>query len=213
MEKFTVFLLAFRGYGLASITIMRNCHTRRRLLSVGLLSLIAVFGFLLLLGTPPALAGLDDDRFDGNIFALYGGNGSLVPPRIDLAGTLKRNKPALLVFYIEDSSDCKKFAPTISQLQQPYGRAAGFIPVNIDSLPPESPEPTEPGYYYEGLVPQTVVIDQEGKVVFNETGQVSYEQVDDVMRKVFDLLPRAESVELKRRMYNEISSELSSEGS
>ncbi|NBD32643.1 MAG: thioredoxin family protein, partial [Cyanobacteria bacterium] len=29
---------------------------------------------------PSAIAGLDDDRYDGNIFALYAGNGSLVPP-------------------------------------------------------------------------------------------------------------------------------------
>ncbi|NET54244.1 MAG: thioredoxin family protein, partial [Merismopedia sp. SIO2A8] len=49
------------------------------------MSLVAIFSSMLLLGTPPALAGLDDDRFDGNIFALYGGNGSLVPPRITLA--------------------------------------------------------------------------------------------------------------------------------
>ncbi|NER28925.1 MAG: thioredoxin family protein [Symploca sp. SIO1C4] len=176
------------------------------------MSLVAIFSSMLLLGTPPALAGLDDDRFDGNIFALYGGNGSLVPPRITLAESLKKDKPALLVFYVEDSSDCKRFSSVVSQLQQPYGRAASFIPINIDSLLPESSyKPTEPGYYYQGLVPQTVLINQEGKVVLNEVGQVSYEQIDDVFREVFDLLPRSESVELKRRAFNEINTELRSD--
>jgi thiol-disulfide isomerase/thioredoxin len=165
---------------------------------------------LVLLGAPPARAGLNDDRFDGNIFALYGGNGSLVPPRISLEQSMKQEKPALLVFYIEDSRDCKQFAPVVSQLQAPYGRAASFIPIDIDSIPIKSNyEPTEPGYYYEGLVPQTVLIDQEGEVAFNEIGQVSYERVDDVFREVFDLLPRSESVELRRRPINEISTELS----
>jgi len=188
---------------------MTTPYPGRRLVARCLLSLIAVFGCLLLWGTPSALAGLHDDKYDGNIFALYAGNGSLVPPRVTLAETLKREKPALLVFYVEDSSDCKEYATVVSQLQAPYGRAADFIPVNIDSLPLKSNyEPTEPGYYYEGLVPQTVLIDQKGKVVLNETGQVPYERVDDVFREVFDLLPRSESVELKRRTFNELNTEL-----
>ena len=36
-----------------------------------------------------AWASLDNDRYDGNIFALYAGNGSLVPPRITLAERAK----------------------------------------------------------------------------------------------------------------------------
>lgn len=158
---------------------------------------------------PSALAGLNDDRFDGNIFALYGGNGSLVPSRVTLAQSLKGQKPALLVFYVDDSSDCKQYAIVISQLQALYGRAATLIPVDIDSLPLKSTyAPTEPAYYYEGLVPQTVLIDQKGEVVLNEIGQVSYEKVDDAFRKVFDLLPRSESIELKRRAFNEINTGL-----
>jgi|SRR4028119_251485 hypothetical protein len=191
------------------IRIFTTPHGRRLLVSRCLLSLVAILSCLLLLGAPPALAGLNDDKFDGNIFALYGGNGSLVPPRMTLAESLKQHKPALLVFYVDDSSDCKQYATVVSYLQAPYGRAASFIPIDIDSLPLKSTyTPTEPGYYYEGLAPQTIVIDQKGKVVFNETGQVPYERVDDAFRKVFDLLPRSESVELKRRAYNEINSEL-----
>jgi thiol-disulfide isomerase/thioredoxin len=174
-----------------------------------LLSLVAIFGCLLLLGTPSALAGLNDDKFDGNVFVLYGGNGSLVPPRVTLAESLKREKPALLVFYVDDSTDCKQYATVVSRLQDPYGRAANFVPVDIDSIPIKSSyTPSEPGYYYEGLVPQTVLIDQKGKVVLNETGQLAYERVDDAFREVFDLLPRSQSVELKRRSFNEINSEL-----
>jgi len=171
--------------------------------------LVAIFSVFLLFGTPQALAGLNDDKFEGNVFVLYGGNGSLVPARVTLAESLKRDKPTLLVFYVDDSSDCKRYATVVSQLQEPYGRAADFIPVNIDILPLKSSNnPTEPGYYYKGLVPQTVLIDQKGKVVLNETGQLTFEQVDDAFRKVFDLLPRSQSVELKRRVVNEITTEL-----
>lgn len=162
-----------------------------------------------LLNAPNAWAGLEDDKYDGNIFALYAGNGSLVPPKVSLAQSLQYNKPALLVFYVDDSTDCKRYASVVSQLQAPYGRAANFVPVMADSISPQTDlDATEPGYYFEGVVPQTVVFDAAGNVRLNETGFVNYEQIDDVMREVFDLLPRQESVELRRRPVNEVNSEL-----
>ncbi len=169
---------------------------------------IAIAGFWSV-GAAPAWAGVDDDRFDGNIFALYAGNGALVPPRTTLADSIQRHKPALLVFFVDDSKDCKQFSPVVSQLQGFYGKAVDFIPINVDAIPAKSSySPTEPGYYYAGVVPQTVVINQEGKVVLNAKGKVPFEAVDDVFREVFNLLPRSESVPLRRRMFNEFNSEL-----
>ncbi|EGJ33346.1 MULTISPECIES: thylakoid membrane photosystem I accumulation factor [Moorena] len=174
--------------------------------------LVGLLSCWYLLGTPSALASFDDDSFDGNIFALYAGNGSIVPPRITLEDSLRRKKPALLVFYLDDSRDCKLYSVTISKLQEPYGRAASFIPVNIDTLLPDATyTPTEAGYYYQDLIPQTVMIDQKAEVVLNEIGQVAYEQIDDVFREVFNLLPRSESVELKLRTVNDINAQLTSE--
>lgn len=156
-----------------------------------------------------AWAGLDDDRYDGNIFALYAGNGSLVPPRVTLKQSIQQGKPTLMVIYVDDSRDCKRFSSVISQLQAPYGRAANFIPIMADAIPvKDSYAPTEPGYYFEGSVPQTVVFDQQGEVRFNHVGITSYEAIDDVMREVFDLLPRSQSAELRRRPVNEVNSEL-----
>ncbi|MEB3341227.1 thylakoid membrane photosystem I accumulation factor [Okeania sp.] len=163
----------------------------------------------MLIATPTALASLNDDRFDGNIFALYAGNGSLVPAKVTLQDSLKSSKPALLIFFLDDSKDCKQFSTVVSELQRFYGRAANFIPVNVDTIiNPVTNDSTKTSYYYQGFVPQTVLINQKGKVVLNEKGQVSFERVDDVFREVFDLLPRSESVELKRRIVNEINVEL-----
>ncbi len=156
--------------------------------------------------SPNAIAGVDDDRYDGNIFALYAGNGSLVPPKVTLAESLKGGKPSLLIFYLEDSKDCKAFSITVSKLQKYYGRAASFIPINVDMLADQDAfSPSEAGHYYRGLVPQIVIIDQEGEVVFDEVGQVSFEKIDDRFREVFNLLPRSESKELKRRPLNNIN--------
>lgn len=162
-----------------------------------------------LLSTSSAWAGLEDDNYDGNIFALYAGNGSLVPPKVSLAQSLQYHKPALLVFYVDDSTDCKRYASVVSQLQAPYGRAANFVLIMADSISPQTDfDQTDPGYYFEGGVPQTLVFDAEGNVRLNETGFVSYEKIDDAMREVFDLLPRTESAELRRRPVNEVNSEL-----
>ncbi|NJM76788.1 MAG: thioredoxin family protein [Acaryochloridaceae cyanobacterium RU_4_10] len=156
-----------------------------------------------------AWAGIQDDRFDGNIFALYAGNGSLVPPKVTLAKSLSSERPTLLTFYIDDSRDCKQFSAIISQIQAYYGRVLDFIPIDVDSIPVKaSYDPTEPGYYYKGKVPQTLVFDISGKQVLDVVGRGRFEQFDDVLRNVFDLLPRSESVELKRRALNEVNAEL-----
>ena len=181
----------------------------KKLLQLFCLSLLIVSTSCLWVNSLPAIAGIDDDKYEGNIYILYAGNGSLVPPRIDLKESLKRETPAILVYCIDDSSDCKKYSIVVSRLQEFYGRAANIIPVSIDSLALNKKYTRkESGYYYQGKVPQTVIINQKGKVIFNKFGQQKYEEMDDVLRKVFDLVPRSESVQLKRRSFNEYNSEI-----
>lgn len=177
-----------------------------------LLTRLAVISLLVIVTsstwwTSPALATINDDRYEGNVFVLFGGNGSLVPPRMDLPTSLKREKPAILVFYVDDSSDCKQFSGLVTRIQEFYGRAASIIPVTIDSfIDKDKYSPDEPAYYYSGVVPETVILDKKGKIVYDGKGQVPYEEIDDVLREVFDLLPRSESEVLKRRSFNEFNS-------
>ena len=178
----------------------------RYCLCLGLLIITLGLG---LWGGQPAWASIDDDRLDGNIFVVYAGNGSLVPPRLTMAESFERKLPVILVYYLDDSSDCKQFAFVVSRLQEFYGRAASIIPVSVDSIPQKSSfRKDEPGYYYQGVVPQTVILNEKRKVVFNGKGQVKFEVMDDVLRDVFNLLPRSQSVELKLKTFNEFNSEL-----
>lgn len=173
------------------------------------LTLLIAVSCLMLWAPSPAIAGLNDDHYDGEIFALYAGNGSIVPPKVSLEEALQRDRPTLLVLYLDDSRDCKQYSTVVSQLQAYYGRVVDLLPVRVDSIAAKPQyAPTEPGYYYKGVVPQTVLFDQKGKVVLNESGVLPFERVDDVFRQVFDLLPRSASTDLKRRQVNEISSEL-----
>jgi hypothetical protein len=174
--------------------------------------LSALLGVLIsatLLAPLPAQASLTDDTYDGNIFALYAGNGSLVPPRTTLSMAFDRQRPALLLFYVDDSRDCKQFSSVYSQLQAYYGRAADFLPLSVDTLAPQGEgDRANPATYYRGAVPQLVIFDQAGQVVFDQEGQIPFETIDDRLREVFDLLPRSESVELRRRSFNEVNTEL-----
>ncbi|QFS44794.1 thioredoxin family protein [Nostoc sphaeroides CCNUC1] len=174
-------------------------------MSKGLLLLASLF----IISIQPASAGLNNDLYDGNIFVVYAGNGSLVPPRQTLAQTLAEHKPIFLAFYLDDSSDSKRYAISISRVQEFYGRVAEIMPINVDSIPlKQTYDPTEPGYYYSGAVPQVVVFNKSGEVVLNKKGQVPFEEIDDQFRKIFDLVPRTETAQLKRRAFNEFSSEL-----
>ncbi|MEO1591012.1 MAG: thylakoid membrane photosystem I accumulation factor [Cyanobacteria bacterium J06632_22] len=182
-------------------------YPTRRLLCAVLLAVC-----LLTFWQPSALAGRNDDRYDGNIFALYAGNGSIVPPRVDFPTSLKQQRPIVLFFYVDDSSDCKEYSSVISQLQAPYGRVANFVPIAADSIPVKgSYDKNEVGQYFKGSVPQTVLFDQAGDIRFDKTGAISYEAVDDVMREIFNLYPRSESEELRLRPVNEVNTELVAE--
>ncbi len=185
-----------------------SCSLRRQLWALGLSLAIALSSWWAW-SLNPAWAGLEDDRYDGNIFVVYAGNGSLVPPKQSLAASVAQQRPAILVYYIDDSRDCKQFALVVSSLQRDYGRAASFIPVAVDGLLPQADtDPREPSHYYGGTVPQVVITNQAGEVVFNRAGLIPYEEIDDQLRQVFDLLPRSESAELKRRAFNEFNAEL-----
>ncbi|WP_392532208.1 thylakoid membrane photosystem I accumulation factor [Nostoc sp. C117] len=177
----------------------------QKLLSKCLLLVVCLF----IISMQTAYAGLNDDRYDGNMFVVYAGNGSLVPPRQTLAQSLAEHKPVFLAFYVDDSSESKRYAISISRVQEFYGRVAEIIPINVDTIPPkETYDPREPGYYYSGSVPQVLVFNQSGEVVLNKKGQVPFEEIDDEFRKIFDLSPRTETAQLKRRAFNEFSSEL-----
>ncbi|MFN6512896.1 MAG: thylakoid membrane photosystem I accumulation factor [Nostoc sp. CreGUA01] len=177
----------------------------QKLLSKCVLLVVCLF----IISMQPAYAGLNDDRYDGNMFVVYAGNGSLVPSRLTLAQSLAEHKPVFLAFYLDDSSDSKRYAISISRVQEFYGRVAEIIPISVDSIAPKPTyDPTEPGYYYSGSVPQVLVFNQSGQVVLNKKGQVPFEEIDDEFRKIFNLLPRTETAQLKRRAFNEFSSEL-----
>lgn len=203
LQKIALMVLFMNS--LKSLLLQKKYHWLRLLSQA-----FVLLACLLIINIQPAFAGIKEDTYDGNIFVVYAGNGSLIPPRQTLAQSLEEHRPIFLAFYLDDSKDSKEYAISISRVQEFYGKVVEIIPVNVDSIPAKpSYEPTEPGYYYTGAVPQVVVFNQSGQVVLNQKGQVPFEAIDDQFREIFNLLPRTETTTLKRRAFNEFSSELS----
>ena len=141
-------------------------------------SLIAV-GLSLLLLASPSEAARDTDSYDGNIFALYAGNGSLVPPPTTLKDSLENERTSVIVFYLDDSSNSKIFSPVVSELQRLWGRELDLLPLTTDAFQGnDSQDPSEPATYWHGTIPQVVVIDGKGNVLLDEDGQVPLEAIN-----------------------------------
>jgi hypothetical protein len=120
-----------------------------------------------------ARADLENDRYDGNIFALYAGNGSLVPPRLSLAEALELHRVTVLVYYLDDSATSKQFAGVVSELQRVWGSAIELLPLVTDPLQGRADEgPSDPLHYWRGSIPEVVVLGGDGRVVLTGSGQV-----------------------------------------
>jgi hypothetical protein len=157
----------------------------------------------------PAAAALDDDRYDGNIFALYAGNGSLVPPRSNLSQALADGRVAVVIYYLDDSSVSKRFAPVVSELQRLWGQAIELIPLVTDPLQNRPIEgPGDPAGYWKGTIPQVVIFDQQGKVVFDASGQVDVDAINLVVSQLTGIAMAPRSGNSATMSFNELNSEV-----
>ena len=163
-------------------------------------------------------ASLNDDRYDGNIFALYAGNGSLVPPRSSLALAMEQHRVAVVVYYLDDSSVSKRFAPVVSELQRLWGNNVELIPLVTDPLQPGGKAAAgdlpagDPSRYWSGLIPQVVVFDRQGQVVFDASGQVEVDAINGAVSQATGLPLPAPSGLGSTRSFNELNSEVVSGG-
>lgn len=180
----------------------------RRLLPIGA-SLCLVIALVMGVGVHGADAARDTDSYDGNIFALYAGNGSLVPPRSTLKQALEEHRPVVLAFYLDDSRDSKTFAPSLSELQRTWGQGAELIYLTTDNLQNRVDQGvSDPSHYWKGTIPQVVVIDAAGKVVFDAAGQVNVDAIDAALAKATGTKAAEGREGTMSRSFNEYNSEI-----
>ncbi len=178
------------------------------------LILFRLFSLLLILflhSVNPVYSARDTNSYDGNIFPIYAGNGSLVPPPSTLSESLKNKRTSVLVFYLDDSSTSKQFAPVVSGIKLLWSSSIDLIPLSIDELDNDDNKAfTDPGYYWHGNIPQVVILDGEGKVLLDKEGQVSFDEINAAITKGTGL--KKPDFDLTVKSFNEYNSEPSKEG-
>ena len=172
---------------------------------LGLLAVLSLVG----VGAEPAQAARDNNVYDGNIYALYAGNGSLVPPRSTLAQAMADHRPIVLGFFLDDSAASKQYAVVFNELQRLWGRTAELILLPTDPLQNRKGDgPTDPATYWKGVIPQVVVFNADGKPVLNETGPVSIDAINAALTEVTGLKPQGDVKLSLNREVNELNSEI-----
>ncbi|NJK29290.1 MAG: hypothetical protein HC940_03600, partial [Acaryochloris sp. SU_5_25] len=151
-----------------------------------------------------AIAGIKDDQYDGNIFILYASNAGLIPPKVNLVTAIQKHIPTLLMFYADDSQECKQNAIVLTQLQAQYKKEINFMPMMVDAIDRQrSYETTDARHYYNGqYVPHFVLVDTTGQVVLDHVGKMSFSELDEPIRPLLGLEPRTEPVVLDKPLFS-----------
>jgi len=156
-------------------------------------------------------AARDTNSYDGNIFPIYAGNGSLVPPANTLSSSLEKGRPTVIVFYLDDSASSKQFAPVVSGLKLLWSSSIDLLPITTDELQGKtSKDFRDEGFYWHGKIPQVVVIDGKGNVVLDQEGQVPIETINKAISLATGL--NEPSFKITIKSFNEYNSEPSKEG-
>ncbi len=176
-----------------------------------LLNLILSLFLVIFLITPSVNAARETDSYDGNIFPIYAGNGSLVPPPNNLEQSLKNNRTSVIIFYLDDSAASKAIAPLVSGIKLLWSSGIDIIPLTTDEFQgKQSSNPIDESYYWRGNIPQIVVIDGNGTIFLDEEGQVPIEEINQAISQASGLEMPSFSITIKS--FNEYNSEPSKEG-
>ena len=176
-------------------------NTLRNLLSAVLAAVLFLWPF------SPVHAARGTDSYDGNIFALYAGDGALVPPKLSLGEALSGETPILLAFYLDDSAASKDFAPLLSDLDGRWGRVVEVIALASDPFRVDAKAPlSDPSHYWRGTVPQLLLLDNSGKVLLDVDGRMDVNAIESAISKATGIALPSERADRSSTSFNEINS-------
>ena len=156
----------------------------------------------------PVYGSRISDSYDGNIFPIYAGNGSLVPPQTSLKESIQNKRISILFFYLDDSADSKALAPVIAGLDLIWKNNIDIIPLTTDEFQNKVyTDPLEEGFYWNGYIPQTIILDETGSVKFDKTGQIDIDEVNKVISEIKGI--KLEDSSFTVESFNEYNSQIS----
>ncbi len=167
--------------------------------------------FLVCVSVQPAYSARDTNSFDGNIFPIYAGNGSLVPPASSISDSISNKRTSVIFYYLDDSATSKQYAAVISGLKLLWATSIDIIPITTDELQGvNTNDRKDPAYYWHGNIPQIVVLDGNGEVQLDKEGQIPIDQLNEAISKSSGLDQPEFNITIKS--FNEYNSEASKDG-
>lgn len=184
---------------------------QKDLLMKKLINIIIFISFIFLINVQQSFSALDNDSYEGNIFTIVTGNGALVPPPTTLEESQKSKRTSVLVFYLDDSASSKQFAPVVSGIKLLWPSEIDLLPLTIDELQNRKTiDNNDPAFYWHGNIPEVVVINGEGKLIFDKEGQVPIQEINQAISEATGIKPKDFSVSIKS--FNEYNSEAAKDG-
>ena len=175
---------------------------------MNLLKFIIIYICIFLCINIPVYGSRISDSYDGNIFPIYAGNGSLVPPQTTLKEAIKNKRVSILFFYLDDSADSKALAPIIAGLDLIWKNNIDIIPITTDELQNKDfTDPIDEGFYWNGYIPQTIIIDENGLVKFDKNGLIDLDEVNQVISEIKGI--ELEDSSFVVESFNEYNSQIS----
>ena len=175
---------------------------------MNLLKFIIIFICISLCINIPVYGSRISDSYDGNIFPIYAGNGSLVPPQTTLKEAINNKRVSILFFYLDDSADSKALAPIIAGLDLIWKNNIDIIPITTDELQNKDfTDPIDEGFYWNGYIPQTIIIDENGLVKFDKNGLIDLDEVNKVISEIKGI--ELEDSSFVVESFNEYNSQIS----
>ena len=167
--------------------------------------------FLVCISVQPAYSARDTNSFDGNIFPIYAGNGSMVPPASSISKSINNKRTSVIFYYLDDSATSKAYAAVISGLKLLWTTSIDIIPITTDELQgTTTKDRNDPAYYWHGNIPQIVVLNGDGEVKLDEEGQIPIDKLNEAIGNASGLNPPDFNITIKS--FNEYNSEASKDG-
>jgi hypothetical protein len=147
--------------------------------------LAALLAALLWMSAMPSLFALDDLKLNTKLdYASDSQDGALITGSDANAGFVY-GKPNYVIIYGEGCFNSKRQARRTVELYNKYRSQVHFVVVDMDLK--RSPEQQDlVKRYYKGYIPHVVVLDAQGKALYDQSGEVESRDIEDIFKKTIN---------------------------
>jgi len=100
----------------------------------------------------------------------------------DAQSAFVAGKPNYVIIYGEGCFNSKRQARRTVELYNKYREQVHFVVIDLDA-PRSSEQQKLVKQYYQGYIPHVVVLDARGQALYNQSGEVDSQHIEDIFRK------------------------------